>query len=201
MTRAGRSAAPGAVDWAELRRRVEDVGRALASGPVLSPDRARAVLEERARALSRPLAQSRAEGGIEALAFALSEEVIALEARYVFEVFRPGDVARLPGAEPPVFGVAAWRGALLKVLDVRSLLGVRAGPAERPKLVAVLGEERPSFGIVVDATRGVLRLDAADIRPAPEAPGVAIEYVRGLTGAAVLVLEVPALLRRYGGAR
>lgn len=200
MTSSGRSPVRRAVDWADLRRRVEEAGRALAAGPALSPGKAREVLEQRAAALARPPAEPPREGGVEALAFTLGEEVYALESRYVLEVFRPADVARMPGAEAPVFGVTAWRGELLVVLDLRPALGLKTEPMVGPKLVVALGDERPAFGLVADGVRGIVRLEAEDIRPLPEGSGVTREYLRGMTGGAVLLLDAPALLRRYGAA-
>ena len=200
MTRSGRSPVHRAVDWADLRRRVEEAGRALAAGPApLSPGKARELLEQRAAALARPPAEQR-EGGVEALTFTLSEEVYAVESRYVLEVFRPADLARLPGAEAPVFGVTPWRGELLLVLDLRPVPGAKTEPVVGPKLVVALGDERPAFGLVADGVRGIVRLEAGDIGLLPEGPGVAREYLRGMTGGAVLVLDAPALLRRYGAA-
>jgi purine-binding chemotaxis protein CheW len=199
--RSGRSPVRRAVDWADLRRRVEEAGRALAAGPApLSPGKARELLEQRAAALARPPAEPPREGGVEALTFTLGEEVYALESRYVLEVFRPADLARLPGAEAPVFGVTASRGELLLVLDLRPVLGAKLEPVVGPKLVVALGDERPAFGLVADGVRGIVRIEEGDIRPLPEGPGVAREYLRGMTGGAVLVLDASALLRRYGAA-
>ena len=195
-----RGVAGGALDWAGIRRRVEEAGRALAAGPALSPGKARELLEQRAAALARPPAEPPREGGVEALTFTLGEEVYALESRYVLEVFRPADLARLPGAEPPLAGVTAWRGELLLVLDLRPVPGAKTEPVVGPKLVVALGDERPAFGLVADGVRGIVRLEAGDIGPLPEGPGVAREYLRGMTGGAVLVLDAPALLRRYGAA-
>lgn len=200
MTRSGRSPVHRAVDWADLRRRVEEAGRALAAGPALSPGKARQLLDQRAAALARPPAEPQRKGGLEALTFSLGEEVYALESRYVLEVFRPADMARLPGAEAPVFGVTAWRGELLLVLDLRPVLGVRAEPMAGPKLVVALGDERPAFGLVADGARGIVRLEVGDIRPLPSGSGVAREYLRGMTGGAALVLDAHALLRQYGAA-
>lgn len=188
---------PGSVDWAEIRRRVETAGRALAGEVGVPPERERQVLEERARALARPATPPTVGGTIEAITFALANEVYALESRYVVEVFRLAELALLPGAEPPVFGVTAWRGELLTILDLRQVLGVPVAALNDLSRVIVLGAERPAFGILADAVRELVTLDAAAVREPPEGVAAKREYLRGTSDDAVLVLDAEQLLQSH----
>jgi purine-binding chemotaxis protein CheW len=187
------------VDWAELRRRVEAAGRALAGAA--DPERARAVLEQRARALARPATPPPAAGALEAVTFALASERYAIESRYVFEVFRLATLSPLPGATPPVHGVTAWRGDLLPVLDLRLPLGLPVAALNDLSRVIVLGRERPAFGVLADAVLELVTIAAADVQAPPAAAEAAAagaaarDYLRGITPEAVVVLDGERLLR------
>jgi len=195
---AARPTAPrGPVDWAEIRRRVEAAGRAVAGETAMSPERARRVLDERARALARPAAPPPAGDTLELLTFVLANEVYAVESRYVLAVFRLTDLSPLPGAKPPVFGVTAWRGELLTILDLRAALGLSVTALNDLSRVIVLGKERPAFGILADAVRELVNLPASAVREPPEGVAAKREYLRGVTPDAVLVLDAGVLLRLH----
>lgn len=195
---AGRQHRPrGPVDWAEIRQRVEAAGRALAGAVDTSPERVRQVLEERARALARPIAPAAAGETLDAVAFALAGETYAIESRYVIAVFRLQDLSPLPGAEPPVFGVTAWRGELLVILDLRSVLGLPVGALDDMSRVIVLGTEGAAFGILADAVHHLITLPAAEARGRPEGAAGHREYVLGITGDAVLVLDADKILHLH----
>ena len=79
----------------------------------------------------------------------------------VAEVGRVLSLTRIPGAPAWLSGVANWRGRLLAVLDLRSLLGAdptTLGPSARLVVLAVDGV---SVGVVVDAVEGTGELEAA----------------------------------------
>jgi purine-binding chemotaxis protein CheW len=158
---------------------------------------ARRVLEERARALARPPAPPLAQHTVELLTFALASETYALESRFVIQVFRLQELSPLPGAQPPVFGLTPWRGGLLTILDLRQVLGVPATSLDDLGRVIVLGDERPAFGVLADAVHDLVSVPAAAIRAPQEGVAARREYLRGVTGDAVLVLAAEALLRSH----
>ncbi len=188
----------GPVDWAEIRRRVEAAGRAVAGQRDASPERIRAVLEERARLVARPAVPPVAGDTLEVVTFALANETYAVESHYVLEVFRLAELSPLPGAEPPVRGVTAWRGALLTILDLRPVLGLSVVALNDLSRVIVVGDERATFGILADAVRDVVTLPASEVQQPPEGVAAQGTYLRGMTGEAVLVLEARTLLRLAG---
>lgn len=183
------------LDWAEIRERVEAAGRAVAGETAASPERMSEVLEERARALARAAVPPPAGEALEVITFTLANEIYAVESRLVVAVFRLTDLSPLPGAEPPVCGVTAWRGELLTMLDLRPLLGLSPTALNDLSRVIVLGEERPAFGVLADAVRELVILPASEVREPPEGTAAGREYLRGITGEAVLVLDAMKLLR------
>jgi purine-binding chemotaxis protein CheW len=176
---------------------MEVVGRTLSGATSAAPEQVRAVLEERARALARPLRMSAPIDDLEVVTFALANERYAIESRYVFEVFRLEDLSPLPGAKPPVFGVTAWRGELLTILDLRTVLGLPVTALNDLSRVLVLGADRPAFGILADAVQDLVRLPASEVRQLPEGVAAKREYLHGVTADAVLVLDVQQLLRTH----
>ncbi len=162
-----------------------------------SPARIRDVLEERARRLAQVPAAAPEGDTLEVITFALANETYAIESRYVLEVFRLVDLSPLPGAEPPVYGVTAWRGMLLTVLDLRPVLGLSVAALNDLSRVIVLGEQRAAFGILVDAAWELVRLPASSIRKAPAGLAAQPEYIHGITDEAVLILETVHLLHLY----
>jgi len=97
----------------------------------------------------------------ESVVIRLGDGRFAAELDAVAEVGRVPSVTRIPGSPAWLAGVANWRGRLLPVLDLRSLLGApqtRLGNAAR---LVVLSVEGISAGIVVDAVEGTGVLDAA----------------------------------------
>ena len=104
----------------------------------LSPEKAKAVLDERARALARvPPAAAEASQILEIATFALANENYGVETRYVREVVRLSDYTPLPGAPAFLVGVLNLRGEILALIDLRTFFGVparphRPGPRPRP---------------------------------------------------------------------
>ena len=193
---AGRRKTPrGPVNWAEIRSRVEAAGQALTGGADAAPERVRAVLQERARALARPVGAPSPADSLEILTFGLAKERYAIESRYVVEVFRLKELSSLPGAERPVFGATVWRGELLTILDLRATLGLSVAALDDLSRVIVLGEDRPAFGILADAVYELVTLTASEVREPPEGVAAHREYLRGVTVDAVLVLDAERLLR------
>lgn len=193
-----RNVARRPVDWGEVRSRMEAAGRTLSGATSTAPEHVRAVLEQRARELARPVGTPAPIDELEAVTLSLANERYAIESRYVFEVFRLEDLSPLPGAKPPIFGVTAWRGELLTILDLRTVLGLPVTALNDLSRVLVLGSDRPAFGILADAVHDLVTLAASEVRQLPEGVAARREYLRGITGDTVLVLEATKLLQLHG---
>jgi purine-binding chemotaxis protein CheW len=106
---------------------------------------------------------------ISLLSFRLGEQEYALPLDRVREIVPlPGHISNLPRPEAAVLGVITLRDRLLPLVSLRALLGMAAdsGLGPRGKVVVVsLGDG--AVGVVVDATREILRVDPHMIEPAP----------------------------------
>jgi chemotaxis signal transduction protein len=155
----------------------------------------RAVLEARAAALARPVAARDVEDVLPLVTFTLADETYGVDARIVFEARPLADVALLPGAQPPDWGLTVWRGQLLRVLDLRSVLGVARGDLHDLSHLLVLGADRRRVGIVVDAVGEVRSLAPDEIGDLPEGFTAGREFLRGITKDATLLLDTERLPR------
>lgn len=143
--------------------------------------------------LARPITASVAATGDDAVAFDIRGETYAIALRDVMEVFRPGEIARLPRAAAPLIGVTAWRGEMLPILEILRENGARPGAGEQPRVV-VVGDGHSAIGIVADGIRGTITIRHDEIRPLPEGLATRRAPVRGITNEAVQVLDASALL-------
>ena len=186
--------ARGAVDWEAVRARLETIGgdgRAVGAA-----DDARAVLERRAKVLARPVDSAEPRGArTDGLVFAIAGERYAIEAAALVAVFKLTELALLPGARPPVRGVAAWRGQLLTIVDLRPSLGLEQGALHDLGYVVVVGARAPAFGILADAVHEIVSLPTSRVGPGslPAATRKG-RLSRGVTEDALIVLDTAALL-------
>lgn len=188
-------AARSAVDWAEIEARIEEVGRRLAADSVDSPEQTRIVLAERARALAVPVVSGGDEPRLEVVTLDLGGRSYVLESRHIVEMVRHPPTAPLPGAEPPVSAVAAWRGRLLTVLDFRP--AAPGGAAARVPLLVLLGGERAEIGLLADGVGDISTIPLDQLRDVPDGPMRWRDYLRALTADAVPLIDGDALLERH----
>jgi purine-binding chemotaxis protein CheW len=195
MTR-GRPRRGEPIDWARVRARLARAAAAHEGAVRLSPERARAVMDERARALARVPTETAAVGALQVVVFDLSEERYALEAAHVREVVRLAGLTPLPGAPDYLAGVTNLRGQILAVIDLLRFFGVASARPAEPSWALALGGGRAEFGVLADAVHEVAALPEDRVRE-PEVPVAAVgrECLRGVTPEGVIVLDGAALLR------
>lgn len=185
------------IDWGEVRARLERT--AVATREALRPtaEQAKAVMDERARALAR--VPPRPPGAAEVLKVAiltLSHERYAIETHHVRRVVRLEDLTPIPGAPDFLIGVINLRGEILDVFDLRCLFGLAVGEVTDQSRVVVLGDERDEFGVLADATHEVTTLRIEEVHEPPGSlAGIGRNYLRGVTAETLIVLDGAALLQ------
>jgi len=116
----------------------------------------------------------------------------------VEEVGRVPAVTRVPGTPGWVAGVANWRGRILPILDLRSLLGATEAPLGADARLLVLSADGVSVGFLVEAVEGTAVV-AASAEPFPATlSGSAAGLLAGQLphpDGPVAVLDVDAVLR------
>jgi len=104
---------------------------------------------------------------ISLLSFYVGQQEYALPLDRVREIILlPCHVSELPRPKTAVLGVVTLRDRLLPLVSLRTLLGLPTTTGQRGRVVVVsIGEG--TVGIVIDATREILRLDPEMVDPAP----------------------------------
>lgn len=90
----------------------------------------------------------------------------ALPMASVAEVGRPPSLTRVPGLPAWVAGVANWRGRVLAVLDLRSLLAADTGGLDRRGRLVVLSHGGVRVGLLVESVAGGAAADPETVEPA-----------------------------------
>jgi purine-binding chemotaxis protein CheW len=174
------------------------VKRARAERVVDRPNDA-AVLATRAAALARPVEAPSVQDALEVLVLMSGRERYAVPTAHLLGVSRLAALAPLPGAPAAVAGLIAWRGRLLRLLDLRVQLGLPAPALEDRGWVAVAEADGIVAGLLCGRVEGPLPLALEGLRAMPGAaargPGVVRGVIRGVTADATILLDLPALLR------
>ena len=95
----------------------------------------------------------------------------ALPMAAIAEVGRVPGVTRVPGAPAWIAGVSNWRGRILPIIDLRSLLGVPTADLRDNARVVVVADESVSLGLLVEAVEGVAVLPVGELEPPPATVG------------------------------
>lgn len=163
---------------------------------ILSPDEERRALHERANALAvETQAEKPARSEVELVVFRLSDERYAVESSYVREVYPLKLLTPLPGAPPFVLGLTNLRGEILSIVDLHAFFELpNPGLTDRSRVI-VLRSAAMEFGILADSVAGTRRIGIDAIQPAlPTLIGIREEYLKGVTGERLIVLDAGRLL-------
>lgn len=182
-----------AIDWAALRRRVDAAEQALRAGEQARAD-AEDVLRQRARALAATTEERSDQREHPLATVELGGERFAVETSRVLEVTHLDGWTPLPGAQPPLAGVAAWRGGLLTLYQIHEELGVGAAPGPGPAWVLVCGSPRVPFGLLIEAPGEFHSVPEAALTPPPPELGERARWFRWLTPGSVPVLDGDRLI-------
>jgi purine-binding chemotaxis protein CheW len=185
------------IDWRRAHERLERARLATEEALSPPPERAEAVLAERARSLARrPPAEPSAGELLEVLTFVLGRERYALESRHVREVVRLVDFTPVPGTPPFFIGIVNLRGEILPVVDLRRFFDTSARGVTDLARIVVLGGARADLGLLADRVedmRSLRRIDVLEAPPSVSARGR--EHLLGVTAEALCVLDGEMLLR------
>ncbi len=116
----------------------------------------------------------------------------------VAEVVSVPRITRVPGTPEWLTGVVNWRGRVLAVLDLRSVIGHDQSPLPSSARVVVISADGIEAGLIVEAVSGLLSADAGPVEPVPATVGsAASELITGLVDdqGPLALLDVPAVLR------
>jgi purine-binding chemotaxis protein CheW len=195
-TTAARQKQTTALDWSEIHRRVETAQAALERGLRPTAEEKRAILKERAKALARePKENEAAEAQLEVVEFLLAYERYAIESSYVREVHPLKELTPLPGTPPFVLGIINVRGRILSVVDIKKFFDLPEKGLTDLNKVIILQSDEMEFGVLADVILGVRTIPLGELQPSlPTLTGIREDYLRGVTGERVVILDAEKLL-------
>ena len=130
--------------------------------------------------------------------FTVSGTTYAVRSRDVAHVEMVEAVTPVPSAPPFVDGVVFSRGQVVPALNLRARFGFERAPYDvRTRLLVVHSDGR-QVGLIVDAAREFLSLDAAQVHPPGDGFGaLSARYLEGIANVGdrlILVLSLPHVL-------
>ena len=159
------------------------------TGNGLTPE-AREILEDRAKALARPLDEEAvATATLELLTFARAGSTYAVPASDALAVVPLGEPTPVPGTPAAVRGVVNHRGRILAAIDVGRVLSATEPDTPEPSLGIVVAAGGASFVLLTDTVPELVSLEEDDVGDRAEGP------VRGVTATLAAVLDVSTLAR------
>ncbi len=186
----------GPIDWVGLRERLARATALSEAALDISEDRARQIMDERARALARPPVEGPDAGAvIKVVTFVLGGERYAIETRYVREIIRVTQVTPMPAVPDHFIGLTNLRGEILPLVDLRRFFGIgRTVLADAPWAI-VLGTEAADLGAPVAALQETLELPVSGLLKSIDTAGAPPADCRlGVTETALIVIDGAALL-------
>ncbi len=187
------------IDWRAIHRRIAVTEAAIFGGIEHGSERARCILEERARAAARPPAKEDDAERLEILHFSLAGETYGVETCHVSEACRLRDLTALPCTPSFVAGVMNLRGRIIEVVDLRKFFGLPAPGLTELNRVIVLRSGDDELGLLADSIDGVRPVDASELQEGlPTLTGIRERFLKGVTGRMLAVLDGGRLLADAG---
>lgn len=154
------------------------------------------ILEQRTRALARPVAAARRETGAD-LVLRVSGERYAIAAAEVLSASALTRLTPLPHSPPELAGLTSRAGRVLPVFDLRAVLGLPLATLPEHGRMVILGTVDAPVAVTVDAIDAVETSTAEALAEPPPTTSAALRRVLlGVDADGILHLDVPALLER-----
>lgn len=196
MTARSRVVRRAAIDWSEVRSRVESTRAALERGWSPGPDETKKILKARAERLARqPTPGQELEEVIEVIEFVLAHERYAIETAYVREVYPLRNFTPLPCTPPFVLGIVNVRGQIVSVVDIKKFFDLPEKGLTDLNKVLILRSGSMEFGVLADLVHGSRVVALRELKPSlPTLTGIRGEYLRGVTADSTVILDAVKLL-------
>lgn len=184
------------VDWAEIRRSIGEARAAIEEGGVASAEQQSGILEARARELARePVIGTAADDLLDVVEFELASERYGFDLAHVREVSPVRELTPVPGTPPFILGIMNLRGEIRTVIDVKKFFGLPEKGITQLNKIILLESADMQLGVLADAINGVGIVRLGELQTAlPTLTGIRADYLRGVTGDGLVVLDARKIL-------
>jgi purine-binding chemotaxis protein CheW len=161
-----------------------------------TPEEKRAILRSRAKRLAREIEKRAADTDcIEVLEFLLAHETYAIETPFIREVYPMTELTHLPCTPVFVFGLINVRGQILTVMDMKNFFDLPGRGITNLNKVIIVRREAMELGILADEIIGIRNIPQSELQPPLSTmSGLHAEYLKGITGERLIVLDMERLL-------
>jgi len=135
------------------------------------------------------------------VAFTVGEGEYAVDIMRIKEIINPVKITAVPKAPSFIEGVIELRGAILPVVDLRKRFDLPAPPVTRASkfliVVIEVAGRRMIVALVVDRVSEPVRVERAEVRPAPSLAQGEAAYFTGVVHhqeSILMVLDLDAIL-------
>lgn len=159
-------------------------------------DAEKEILRARARALAQePEPVENADESLQVIEFLLAEEHYGIETAAIREVYPLKELTPLPCTPAFVLGMVNVRGQILPVINVKRFFDLAdQGLTDLNKMIIVRTGDI-EVGLLADAILGVRSVPTCDLQPPlPTLTGIRADFLRGVTPARLVVLNIAAIL-------
>lgn len=162
----------------------------------ITPEAKKNILRSRAKTLAREVeTEGPADESIEVLAFLLAHEMYAIETACIREVYPLTELTPLPCTPAFVRGIINIRGQILTVIDMKKFFDLPEKGITNLNRVIVANKEDMEMGILADEIIGIRNIPVKSISPPPSTvKGIHADYLRGVTGERLIVLDMERFL-------
>jgi len=159
-------------------------------------EKKRTILRSRAKKLSQEI-ESKAtdEEYFEVLEFLLAQETYTIETHFVREVYPMIELTPLPCTPDFVLGLINVRGQILTVMDMKKFFDLPEKGITNLNKVIVVRKDAMELGILADEIIGIRNLPVNELQPPLSTmTGIHAEYLKGVTGERLIVLDMERFL-------
>lgn len=186
---------PRAIDWAEIQRRMDRARERLDQGWTVGQEEKKKILRERAKTLAQEAGKKEPEESIDVLEFLLAFERYGIETSHIREVCVLIDLTPLPGTPQFVCGIINVRGKVLSVIDLKKFFDLPEKGLGDLNKVIILSSAGMEFGVLADVILGIRKIGLSGLQPSlPTLTGIREDYLRGITGDRLIVLDTKKVL-------
>jgi purine-binding chemotaxis protein CheW len=161
-----------------------------------SAEERKRILKARARELARDSENEKTiDESLEVVEFLLAYEKYGIESCYVREIHPLRELTPVPCTPPFVLGVINVRGQIISVIDIKRFFDLPERGLTDLNKVIILRNEAMEFGILADVILGVVRVPLRNLQSMlPTLTGIREEYLKGITGDRLAILDAAKLL-------
>ncbi len=95
---------------------------------------------------------------LQLVSFKTGDEEYGIDIRCIQEINRILEITKIPNSTYFVEGIINFRGHILPIIDLRTLLGINKKEADKETRIIIIELNRKKAGFIVDAVNEVLRI-------------------------------------------